>query len=106
MLASCLCDIQRDTLKQFDSTSVIFLTKLHLSDFDNNRMLRYLPSWDDYQESFQTILQQSQRILDEQWKDILELNTCLNDAEKFGEIIRQEGYKNRQRFYFDSILKL
>jgi hypothetical protein len=34
MLASCLCDIQRDTLEQFDLTIVTFLTKLHLSDFD------------------------------------------------------------------------
>jgi len=91
MLASCLCDIQRDTLTQFDSSSVIFLTKLHLSDFETNRMLRYLPSWEDYQESFQAILQQPQRILYDQWKEILELNTCLSDAEKFGEIIRQEG---------------
>jgi len=34
MLASCLCDIQRDTLTQFDIKIVTFLTKLHLSDFD------------------------------------------------------------------------
>jgi hypothetical protein len=34
MLASCLCDIQRDTLAEFNLTSVIFITKLHLSDFD------------------------------------------------------------------------
>jgi hypothetical protein len=91
MIASCLCDTQRATLAQFDSTSVIFLTRLHLSDFDGPRMLRYLPSWEDYQESFQAILQQPQRILHEQWKEILELNTCLSESEKFGEIIRQEG---------------
>jgi hypothetical protein len=54
-------------------------------------MLRYLPSWDDYQEIFQSILQQPQRILYEQWKNILELDTCLRDADKFGEFIRQEG---------------
>jgi len=34
MLASCLCDIQRDTLAQFRLSDVTFITKLHLSDFD------------------------------------------------------------------------
>lgn len=34
MLASSLCDIQRDTLSKFVLTNVTFLTKLHLSDFD------------------------------------------------------------------------
>jgi len=91
MLASCLCDIQRDALSQFDLKIVTFLTKLHLSDYDSNRMLQYLPSWDDYQEIFQSILQQPQRILHDQWKDILELDTCLRDVDKFGETIRQEG---------------
>ncbi|CAF3428145.1 unnamed protein product [Rotaria socialis] len=91
MLASCLCDIQRDTLSKFVLTNVTFLTKLHLSDFDSNRMLRYLPSWDDYSEIFQSILQQPQQMLYEQWKSILELDTCLRDADKVGDIIRQEG---------------
>ncbi|CAF1088574.1 unnamed protein product [Rotaria sordida] len=91
MLASCLCDIQRDTLSQFLLTNVTFLTKLHLSDFDSNRMLRYLPSWDDYLEIFQSILQQPQQMLHQQWKYILELDTCLRDADKVGDIIRQEG---------------
>ncbi len=54
-------------------------------------MLRYLPSWDDYFEIFQSILQQPQRILSEHWKSILELDTCLKDADKFGSIIREEG---------------
>lgn len=99
MLASCLCDIQRNTLDKFDLTIVTFLTKLHLSDFDNNnRMLRYLPSWDDYQEIFHSILQQPQRILSQQWKDILELDTCLKDADKFGDIIRQEGFEILSNF--------
>jgi len=57
-------------------------------------MLRYLPSWDDYQEMFQSILQQPQRILYDQWKNILEFDTCLRDADKVGEIIRQEGFLN------------
>ena len=34
MLASCLCDIQRNTLSQFVISNVKFLTKLHMSDFD------------------------------------------------------------------------
>lgn len=100
MLSSCLCDIQRDTLGEFDLTIVTFLTKLHLSDFDNNRMLRYLPSWDDYQEIFQSILQQPQRILYQQWKEILQLDTCLRDADKFGDIIRQEGLGKINFFVF------
>jgi hypothetical protein len=54
-------------------------------------MLRYFPSWEDYQELLQSILQKPQRILSDQWKDILELDTCLRDVEKFGETIRQEG---------------
>lgn len=54
-------------------------------------MLRYLPSWDDYLEIFQSILQQPQQILEEHWKNILELDTCLRDADKVGDIIRQEG---------------
>lgn len=91
MLASSLCDIQRQALDDFDMTQVVFLTKLHLSDYDHPRMLRYLPSWEDYQENFQKILQQPQRILQQQWKDILQLDTCLRDTEKFGESIRQEG---------------
>jgi hypothetical protein len=40
MLASCLCDIQRDTLSQFDLINVTFLTKLHLSDFDCKFLLK------------------------------------------------------------------
>jgi hypothetical protein len=35
MLASCLCNIQRDTLSQFGLVDVTFITKLHLSDFDS-----------------------------------------------------------------------
>jgi hypothetical protein len=54
-------------------------------------MLRYLPSWDDYYEIFQSVLQQPQQMLYEQWKNILELDTCLRDADTFGDIIRQEG---------------
>lgn len=34
MLASCLCDIQRNALSQFVLLDIKFLTKLHLSDFD------------------------------------------------------------------------
>ena len=56
-----------------------------------NRMLRYLPSWEDYSEIFQSILQQPQHMLCEQWRNLLELDTCLRDADKFGESIRQEG---------------
>jgi len=62
-------------------------------------MLRCLPSWDDYQEIFQSILQQPQRILYEEWKNILELDTCLSDVDKFGEIIRQEGFKKKYIIY-------
>ena len=91
MLASSLCDIQRQALTDFDMSQVIFLTKLHLSDYDHPRMLRYLPSWEDYQENFQKILQQPQRILQQQWKEILQLDTCLKDTERFGESMRQEG---------------
>lgn len=54
-------------------------------------MLCYLPSWDDYLEIFQSILQQPQQMLYEQWKNTLELDTCLRDADKFGVIMRQEG---------------
>jgi hypothetical protein len=54
-------------------------------------MLRYLPSCDDYLEIFQSILQQPQQMLYEQWKTSLELDTCLKDVDKFGDIIRQEG---------------
>ena len=39
MLASCLCDIQRDTLSKFVLTGVTFLTKLYLSDFDSKFFL-------------------------------------------------------------------
>ncbi len=62
-------------------------------------MLRCLPSWDDYQEIFLSILQQPQRILYEEWKNILELDTCLRDVDKFGEIIRQEGFKKKCIIY-------
>jgi hypothetical protein len=54
-------------------------------------MLRYFPSWDDYLEMLQSTLRQPQEMLSEQWKDILELNTCLRDTDKFGEIVREEG---------------
>ena len=54
-------------------------------------MLRYLPSWDDYYETFQSVLQQPQQMLYKQWKNILELDTCLRDADTFGDIIKQEG---------------
>ncbi|CAF5026790.1 unnamed protein product, partial [Rotaria sp. Silwood1] len=49
------------------------------------------PSWDDYLEIFQSILQQPQQMLYEQWKNILDLDTCLRDADKVGHINRQEG---------------
>ena len=91
MLSSCLCDIERQALDEFDMTRVMFLTKLHLSDFDHPRMLRYLPSWEDYQENFQKILQQPQKILQQQWKEILQLDTCLKDTEKFGQSMREQG---------------
>ena len=54
-------------------------------------MLRYLPSWEDYSEIFQSILQQPQQMLYEQWRKILDLDTCLRDADTFGDVIRQEG---------------
>lgn len=92
MLSSCLCDIERQALNEFDMTLVTFLTKLHLSDFDHPRMLRYLPSWEDYQENFQKILQQPQKILQQQWKDILQLDTCLKDTEKFGQSMKDQGF--------------
>ena len=54
-------------------------------------MLRYLPSWDDYSEIFQSILQQPQQMLHEQWKNILELDTCLREIDKVDNAVRQEG---------------
>ena len=44
-----------------------------------------------YVTLLESILLQSQQMLYEQWKNILELDTCLRDADTFGDIIRQEG---------------
>lgn len=91
MIASSLCHIQRQQLASFDLTIVTFLTKLHLNAYDSTRMLNYLPSCDDYQEFFAKILQQPQTILQQQWKDVLELDLCLNEINQIGESIRQQG---------------
>ena len=55
-------------------------------------MLRYLPSWDDYLETFQSILQQPQQILFDSWKKYLEFDTCLKMNDLFRNQIQQEGF--------------
>jgi len=95
MICSCLCDIQREQLSLFHLTNVTFLTKLHLNDYDSIRMLNYLPSWDDYQELFSTILQQPQTILCQQWKSILQFELSLQQIDQIGSNIRQEGLTNQ-----------
>ncbi|CAF1139632.1 unnamed protein product [Adineta steineri] len=91
MLASCLCYMQYETLSQFNLSNVTLLTTLYLSDTNSNHMLQYFPSRDDYLEILQLILHKPQQILEEQWRNILELNTCLRNTDKFGEIARHEG---------------
>ena len=110
MLSSSLNEIQHAALGQFHLSELTFLTSLHLSDFDSSslfssrslhdvcslcsasRMLRYLPSWEDYFEVFQAILHQPEQIFSRQWKNLLELDTCLNDIDKFGQRLRQQGF--------------
>ncbi|CAF1514427.1 unnamed protein product, partial [Adineta ricciae] len=94
MLASCLCDIQRDAISQFQLSTVVFLTKLQFDEIESNPTLRYYPSRDDYFNLLQLVLQQPQQMLAEYWGNILELNICLKDTDKFGEIARQEGLTN------------
>ena len=96
MLSSSLNEIQHNALGQFHLAEITFLTDLHLSDFESSsfssRMLRYLPSCEDYFEVFQSVLHQPQQIFARQWKNLLELDMCLKDSDKFGERLRQEGF--------------
>ncbi|UJR29306.1 hypothetical protein I4U23_010520 [Adineta vaga] len=94
MLASCLCDIQRDALAHFGLSTAVFLTKLHFNEANSNPILQYFPSRDDYLEILQSVLQQPQQMLTEYWQQILELNICLKDTDKFGETVRKEGLTN------------
>ncbi|CAF1613875.1 unnamed protein product, partial [Adineta ricciae] len=53
MLASCLCDIQRDAISQFQLSTVVFLTKLQFHEIESNPTFRYYLSRDDYFELLQ-----------------------------------------------------
>lgn len=110
MISSALNQIQFETLTQFQLKNVVFLTNLHLTDFDRReqfsdeettfifvfeetRMLRYLPSWDDYFEVFQTILRQIPHLFDEQWQHSLNFDTSIRDLQRFRQNLKEEKFE-------------
>lgn len=113
MISSSLNEIQFENLIKFQLKDVIFQTNLHLSDFDGlsidskleiwsfvslfcqfeeNRMLRYLPSCEDYFESFQIILRQIQNLFVEQWKSSFDFDTSIRDLQRFRQNLKEEKF--------------
>lgn len=56
-------------------------------------MLRYLPSWDDYFEVFQSILRQIQSLFSDKWNSTLNFDTSIRDVQHFRQNLKEEKFE-------------